>query len=103
MVEPKFASYLQTWLLTIALVTDASLPLLHLSQEATAAAFALAAAFEEQALSGGKKAAEHPGSLQFPWDEEKRKLPRELQELWRRAETREKQVDMQSILRQLPS
>ena len=103
LVEPKFTSYLQTWLLTIALVTGASLPPLNLSQEATAAAFALAAAFEQQAPTGGEKAAEHPGNLQFPWDEEKKELPRELQELWRRAQKGEKSIDMQDILKGLPA
>ena len=101
LVEPKFACYLQTWLLTIALVTGASMPLLHISQEAKVAAFTLAAAIAKQSPSAGKKAQEQPGDLQFPWDEEKRKLPKELQELWRRAQKGEKAIDMQGVLSKL--
>ena len=103
LMKPKFASYLQTWLLTIALVTGASLPLLHISQEVTEAAFALTAAYETRAPTVGEKAVQQPGDLRFPWDEEKKKLPRELQELWRRAEKGEKPIDMTGVLSKLPT
>ena len=56
LVEPKLASYLQTLIHNIALVTDASLPPLPVSQEATAAAFTLAATVQTQSPTVGKKA-----------------------------------------------
>ena len=45
---------------------------------------------------------EEEGELEFPWDETVGKLPRELEELWKRAQSNDKRVDLKKLLEDLP-
>ena len=101
-VEPNFTTYLQIWLLTTALVTDCALPPLNLSQEAAAAAFAVAAAHDSREPSGRNRGATQGAPLNLPWDEPTVQLNRKLQVLWQRAERGEYPISFHSLQQTMP-
>ena len=108
LVKPKFETYLHVWLVTIALVTGTALPPLSLSQEAAAAAFALAEACSSKQVQGACKPQEQEPedqgeNLKFPWDMENAKLPKVLQQLWQRAKKGEQPIDIEKLLGQQPA
>ena len=95
--KKKFEVYLHVWLLTIALVTGAQLPMLGLSQDGEAAAFALATAFDRQVEEPSQDQEQGPEQVWSrgdpnPLKENKGSLNNRLLALWHRAERGDHQV-----------
>ena len=99
-VKATWETYRDIWLLAVAMICDVELPQMEMSQESSGAAFAIAA-YAEELCSGnkpGEESSEDDDDLKFDWDEEEIPLPKELLQLWQRAEKGEHRIDVRRLL-----
>ena len=96
--KPQLQTYIEIWLCTIALVTGAPLPPIHLSQDEATAAFELAAACNK----AEERSKDQPHVANLTWDVKKIELEKHMQEIWHRAEKGEHPIDIAKLLHKWP-
>ena len=101
-VKPSFDVYRNIWLYCLTMMGELDVGALELSTEQAEAAFGIMSGLEQEDNNPEEENEEEEDNLQFPWDRAELELPREAAELWRRAETGCKKVEIAKLLEATP-
>ena len=107
MVSSQFQDYLHCFLFSLTLHWGLEVPMADLPDKAAEGAFLLATKYAQETgeAEGAGAAEEGPaegGGAHYPWDEQEVELPQDLSNLWYRAVTGAKKLDLRSLLEQVP-
>eukprot|EP00667_Euglena_gracilis_P011756 EG_transcript_12027 len=98
LVRGSFPPYRDIWLMALALIWGVDVPQLDLEPEAAAAAFAIASQAEQHDTEEPQQEEEgEEEETKFSWDQPEVTTPKELTELWSRAQRNEHRIDVRPL------
>ena len=103
MVKASIDNYRNTWLYSVALLTDTELPLLELGADCAEAAFSLVGYLEHTTGEEPEPVKEDDSEsdteeYRFSWDTPTVPAPRELMALWNRAKLGDNKISIKDLL-----
>ena len=101
-VSADFKTYLWIWLFTITLLAEIGVPALELTAEQSEASFTLAASIDQPQQEKDAADDNSDEEVQLPWDEPTLPMPREVAEVWQRAESGRQRIDVKRLLERSP-